>query len=133
VRLSRQPPRGPSPPEGAPPAPGHRVSGYNGHFHPTDCQLAATTSCPVLWRSADADHCAMSCASAACCHTPVVERAAAAEAAAAARPPVDLVQQEADKKRAKAAIAKTGVAQRDKMRELLAEDLAMALPEAVRD
>ena len=47
------------------------------------------------------------------------------------RPPVDMVQQEADKKRAKAAITKTGVTQRDKMRELLAEDLAMAMPEVV--
>jgi hypothetical protein len=47
------------------------------------------------------------------------------------RAPVDLVQQEADKKRAKAAVVKTGVTQRDKMRELLAEDLAMAMPEVV--
>lgn len=48
------------------------------------------------------------------------------------RAPVDLVQQEVDKKRAKAAVVKTGVTQRDKMRELLAEDLAMAMPEVVR-
>lgn len=58
--------------------------------------------------------------------------AAAAEAAAAARPPVDLEQQEADKKAARAAIEKTGVSARDKMRELIAEALAVALPEVVR-
>lgn len=57
--------------------------------------------------------------------------AAAAEEAAAARPPVDMAQQEADKAAARAAIRKTGVTARDKMRELLAEALAMALPDVV--
>lgn len=59
------------------------------------------------------------------------QSAAAAEAAAAARPPVDLVQQEADKAVARAAIKKTGMQARDKMRELLAEALAMAMPDVV--
>ncbi len=42
-----------------------------------------------------------------------------------------MAQQEADKAAARAAIRKTGVTARDKMRELLAEALAMALPDVV--
>lgn len=38
----------------------------------------------------------------------------------------------ANKAAAKAAVKKTGVTARDKMRELLAESLAMALPDVVR-
>ena len=41
------------------------------------------------------------------------------------------MQQEADKKAAKAAVKRTGVQARDKMRELLADSLAVALPDVV--